>query len=92
MTIASAAHCEQDIRPQPTLFVAFELSLNTWQLAFTTGLAQRPRQRGVPARNVERVLDEIARAKKRFGLPEDAQVVSCYEAGRDGFWLHPVSR
>ena len=27
---------------------------------------------------------EITRAKQRFGLPEDARVVSCYEAGRDG--------
>jgi transposase len=31
---------------------------------------------------------EIARAKQRFGLPENARVVSCYEAGRDGCWLH----
>jgi transposase len=34
------------------------------------------------------LLREIAKAKRRFGLPEDAAVVSCYEAGRDGFWLH----
>ena len=33
-------------------------------------------------------LAEIKAAKKRFGLPENAAVVSCYEAGRDGFWLH----
>ena len=31
---------------------------------------------------------EIGAAKKRFGLPENAAVASCYEAGRDGFWLH----
>ena len=31
---------------------------------------------------------EITKAKKRFGLAEDAPVHSCYEAGRDGFWLH----
>jgi transposase len=35
------------------------------------------------------VLHEVAQAKKRFGrLPETASVVSGYEAGRDGFWLH----
>ena len=34
------------------------------------------------------MLDEIAQAKCRLGLPETAPVVSCYEAGRDGFWLH----
>ena len=33
-------------------------------------------------------LQEIAKAKKRFHLADDAAVHSCYEAGRDGFWLH----
>ena len=40
------------------------------------------------ARDQKRVLDEIAQAKRRCGLPETAPVVSCYEAGREGFWLH----
>lgn len=71
-----------------TLFVAFELSEKTWKLGFTTGPGQKPRERGVAARNSERVLTEIAQAKRRLGLPETAPVVSCYEAGRDGFWLH----
>lgn len=31
---------------------------------------------------------EIQKAKEKFGLPKDAKVVSCYEAGRDGFWIH----
>jgi transposase len=35
-----------------------------------------------------RLLQEVAQAKKRFGLPDTTPVVSCYEAGRDGFWLH----
>jgi transposase len=26
--------------------------------------------------------------KDHLGLPDDARVVSCYEAGREGFWLH----
>jgi transposase len=34
------------------------------------------------------LLHEIAQAKKRFGLPDTAPVVGCYEAGREGFWLH----
>src|SRR4029450_10693329 len=71
-----------------TLFVAFELSEKTWKLGFTTGHGQKPRERTVSARQQERVLDEIAQAKRRFGLPETASVVSCYEAGREGFWLH----
>jgi hypothetical protein len=70
------------------LFMAFELSEKTWKLGFTTGPGQKPRERNMTARDHERVLDEIAQAKRRLGLPETAPVVSCYEAGREGFWLH----
>jgi transposase len=74
--------------PAGTLFMAFELSDKTWKLGFTTGPGQKPRELNVTARDQERVLDEIASAKRRLDLPETAPVVSCYEAGRDGFWLH----
>src|SRR5215471_13092453 len=83
-----ATHNPQDTTPEGTLFVAFELSEKTWKLGFTTGHGQKPRERTVSARQQERVLDEIAQAKRRLGLPESAAVVSCYEAGREGFWLH----
>ena len=72
----------------PVLYVAFELSWGTWKMAFTVGAGQPPRIRTVPARCTSLVLDEIKKAKLRFGLPVDAPVVSCYEAGRDGFWIH----
>jgi hypothetical protein len=42
----------------------------------------------MPAGAVQVLLEEMAQAKRHFGLPEDAPVISCYEAGRDGFWLH----
>ena len=71
-----------------TLFVAFELGERPWKLGFTTGLGQRPRVRQIPAGAVDRVLAEVTRAKVRVGVPVAAPVVSCYEAGRDGFWLH----
>jgi transposase len=70
------------------LLLAFELGERTWKLGFTTGLGQRPRLRQVPAGAVDQVCEEIARAKRRLKLPADAPVISCYEAGRDGFWLH----
>ena len=72
----------------PTVLLAFELGERVWQLGFTTGLGQRPRIRQIPARAVGRVLDEIRRAKVHFHLPATAPVVSCYEAGREAFWLH----
>jgi len=71
-----------------TLLMSFELGWNTWKLAFTVGFAQRPRVKTIAAGDLERLQEEIARAKRRFGLAEDCRVLSCYEAGRDGFWLH----
>jgi transposase len=41
----------------------------------------------MPAGDLKRLREEIRRAKERFGLARSARVVSCYEAGRDGFWL-----
>ena len=87
MTTA-ATHNANGNTTEATLFVAFELSEKTWKLGFTTGHGQKPRERSMPARDHERVLDEIAKAKHRLGLGETIPVVSCYEAGRDGFWLH----
>jgi transposase len=87
MTTA-VTHHEQRNPTEATLFVAFELSEKTWQLGFTTGHGQKPRERTVTARHHEHVLNEIAQTKRRLGLPATAPVVSCYEAGREGFWLH----
>jgi transposase len=84
----TAPHNEQGTTPERVLFMAFELSEKTWKLGFTTGPGQKPRERGGAARHQARVLQEVAQAKQRFGLPESAPVVSCYEAGREGFWLH----
>src|SRR5687767_5718700 len=87
MTTA-ASHKAQSNTTETTLFMAFELREKTWKLGFTAGHGQQPRERTVTARQQERVLDEIAQAKRRMGLADTAPVVSCYEAGREGFWLH----
>ena len=46
------------------------------------------RLRSLPARSLVGLGLETNKAKERFGLPEDAPLISCHEAGRDGFWLH----
>jgi len=73
---------------QPVLYVSLELSWSVWKLAFATGPGVAPRRREMPARDVPRLLLELAEAKRRLRLPAECPVVSCYEAGRDGFWLH----
>ncbi len=70
------------------LYVAFELGWSKWLLGFSVGLGQPARRIEVHARDLGRVSEEIAKAKRRFGLQATAPVVSCYEAGRDGAWLH----
>jgi transposase len=71
-----------------TLLLAFELGERSWKIGFTTGLGQRTCIRQVPAGAVDRLVEEIARAKVRLHVSPDTPVMSCYEAGRDGFWLH----
>jgi transposase len=72
----------------PALLLAFEVGERSWKLGFTTGIAQRPRLRDIPAGALDRVEEEIRRAKVRLKIPADAPVISCYEAGRSGWWLH----
>lgn len=71
-----------------TLYLAFELGSTKWTLGFTTAPAQRPRLRAIAAGDLGALARECVAAKRRFGLPLAAPVQSCYEAGRDGFWVH----
>ena len=73
---------------QAHLYMAFELGEAKWKIGFTIGFGQKPRLRDIQAKDVAALQDEIQAAKKRFELPEEALVLSCYEAGREGFWLH----
>jgi transposase len=73
------------------LYMALELSERTWKVLFASGAGRR-REISVAARELGRLLEEIAAAKRRLGLSPQARVVSCYEAGRDGFWLDRALR
>jgi len=85
---AETTHTNQYTVRQPHLYMAFELSQSKWMLGFTIGFGQRPRLRNISARDLAALQSEIHMAKQRFELSEDTPVISCYEAGRDGFWLH----
>lgn len=77
----------QDTAGDATLYLAVELGSTKWVLAWTTAVAQRPRLRQIAAGDLAALDREITMAQARFGVP-GAAVRSCYEAGRDGFWLH----
>jgi transposase len=82
---ATSRNCNEKIE---FLYLAFELGDRGWKLAFTVGRGQRPRIRTIAANDIDAIKHEIRRAKQRFGLRPDTEIVSCYEAGREGFWLH----
>lgn len=69
------------------LYMSLELSRKDWKLAFALEAGQKPRLRTIAAGAISKLQEEIRLAEQKFAI-EDSQVVSCYEAGRDGFWLH----
>lgn len=78
----------QETTAKAALYMSIELGERKWKLAFTPSMGQAPRLRQVDGRDLAQVDVEIRAAKARFKLPTDAPVYSCYEAGRDGFWVH----
>lgn len=68
------------------LYMAMELSNSKWKLGFGNG--SKLRHKSIGARDRDRLLEEVALAKQKLKLPEEAQVVCCFEAGRDGHWIY----
>ena len=72
------------------LFVALELSGTSWLVAIQAPggdkISRHKLAAGASAELLELVGRQRARAEHRTG--RTVRVMSCYEAGRDGFWLH----
>ena len=77
----------QDTTIVGRLYVAFELGDRSWKLSLGDGV-RAPSRCTVAAGDTTAVLIAIAKAKARCHLAINCPVRSCYEAGRDGFWLH----
>lgn len=74
------------------VFLAIELSKKGWLVAVRSPLADRISLHRFRAGDAEGVLAlaERERAAAARALETKVTVVSCYEAGYDGFWLHRV--
>jgi transposase len=83
----ATTHPEMSVS-EPTLYVAFELGKKDWKLALTSGFGVRAVLRTVASGDLGGVERALRQGCQRLGLPAHAPVVSCYEAGRDGFWIH----
>jgi transposase len=69
------------------LCVALELGGTRWKLVASSG-GTKVTESGVAAGDVDGLWQKILAAQTRHGVPSDGIIVSCYEAGRDGFWVH----
>lgn len=67
------------------LYMALELSDKKWGLGFSNG--ERGRRVTVEAGDFPALKHRVAEAKVKLKVAKDAPILSCYEAGRDGFWL-----
>jgi len=76
-----------DTSVAPMLYMALELSASKWKVAVADG-QRAASQHTLTAGDVAGLLQLIEKAKKRCALQGAVKVMSCYEAGRDGFWLH----
>ena len=86
--MAAPTHSQVPSVSESTLYVAFELSAKQWKLALTSGFGVAPWVRTVASGDLGAVARVVAQGRARFGLRADAPIVSCYEAGREGFWMH----
>jgi len=69
------------------LYVAFELGWTSWKLGFCTRVDDKAWVATIDARDIGALKKTIVKARVRFGASPMCPIVSCYEAGRDGFWL-----
>ncbi|MHB1318297.1 MAG: IS110 family RNA-guided transposase [Anaerolineae bacterium] len=78
----------QEYSTEGALYVAFELGQRYWKLGCSVGLGQAPRERTIDAGDLVALGQELQRAQAKLGVAAGSPILSCYEAGLDGFWLH----
>ena len=73
-----------------TVHVAIELSNTVWLVGTRLPGAEKPRMHRLAAGDVTELLRLLAELRSRAAarLGQSAAVACCFEAGRDGFWLH----
>ena len=69
---------------------AIELSKQSWLVGFITPLSTRITRRILRGGDWKGLLELIEEVRARVSRAMDraVEVMSCYEAGYDGFWLH----
>ena len=81
-----------EAQTQSTCFMAIELSKAGWMIGIVTPLSNKVSLRKIRCGDVRRLMEIVDRTLDHVGQAtgQPVQMVSCYEAGYDGFWLHRV--
>ena len=87
MQTTQIAPQSKDLASQGGLYVSFELADKTWKLTISDS-RRGPSRYSVDAGDTVAVLECLTKARTRCGLSAECKVHTCYEAGRDGWWLH----
>jgi transposase len=73
----------------PTILLAIELSASTWLVAARVPGLEKPHLHRIDSGDTAALLALISSLRARAARRLDAiGIVCCFEAGRDGFWLH----
>jgi len=70
--------------------LAIEMSKQSWVIAAITPLSDKISRHTLKSRSLKGLLELVGRlgAQIRRATGQVVEVISCYEAGYDGFWLH----
>jgi transposase len=70
--------------------IAIELSKRSWVVAANTPLSEKISRYALKACDAKELLELIEKIRTRIAreLKQPVEVICCYEAGYDGFWLH----
>lgn len=82
-----AALIDDITKDSSVLYTAMDIGPGDWSVVLTDGSGELSSKK-IPARDFERLDEEIERAAEEFGLGDDYVVTCCHEVGRDGFWIH----
>jgi len=74
----------------PVIYLAIELSASTWLVVSKIPTSEKTGLHRMEAGDSQALLALIADLRKKVAakLGVEASVMSCFEAGWDGFWLH----
>ena len=68
------------------LYMALELANKTWKVGFHNTV--KCRSKTIESGDLAALEQEVRLAKEKLNISADCAIKCCYEAGRDGFWIH----